>query len=106
MHETIDAAGQLVQSGCINYEKAGFRTLFCSPFEQYTQHVGKPFRVIRYMADKVLPLDEPEDMYLIEIDGQEIEAWGYEVCMHSRTDIDYLEGVTSRLQSRNLQNNR
>lgn len=67
------------------YREGQFRQFFTSPFQQYAEHVGKPFTVVREIRPLTLATDETEgedDMYLIRFeDGTEIEAFGHEVCV-------------------------
>lgn len=70
--------------GIYDYEPECFRRFFTSPFEQYHEHVGKSFIVIRRLPDAE-PAEEGspgEDMYLIQVEtGEEIQAFGHEVCL-------------------------
>jgi len=65
-----------------DYYPGVFRKYFTSPFEQYADRVGQPFTVLRSLQDEGMDGDEwVEDMYTIRFeDGEEIEAWGHEVC--------------------------
>jgi len=69
----------------LHYENDQFRQFFTSPFDQYAEHVGKAFTVIKKTQEFKNATDHEEgkeDMYLIRFeDGTEIEAFGHEVCI-------------------------
>ena len=69
----------------LHYHEGQFRQFFTSPFEQYAEHIGKPFTVVKETRPGKPETDESEaedDMYLIRFeDGTEIEAFGHEVCV-------------------------
>ena len=67
------------------YEPGCFRQFFTTPFEQYAEHIGKPFHVLRQTqkgAAETKNHEAKEDMYQIQFeDGTTIDAWGHEVCI-------------------------
>lgn len=68
-----------------DYKDGVFRRFFTSPFEQFAQHVGKPFVVVKQTRALKLATDDEcgeDDMYFIRFDdGVMIEAFGHEVCV-------------------------
>ncbi len=54
---------------------------FKSPFDQYKEHNGKEFEVIRPLTDKEIgDKDEVGEMYLIKLEtGEEIQAFPEEI---------------------------
>jgi hypothetical protein len=73
-----------------DYTPGVFRKYFTSPYQQYAQHVGRPFTVVKRQPDAEGP-DEgttADDMYLIRFEGDalEITAWGHEVCQLIRAN--------------------
>jgi hypothetical protein len=69
----------------LDYDDTKFRGFFTSPFDQYAEHIGKPFTVVRQIRPLKLATDEEEgedDMYEIRFeDGTTIEVFGHEVCI-------------------------
>ncbi len=66
-----------------DYKPGVFRSFFTTPFEQYKEHLGEHFTVVKQLPDSEAEEGgQGEDMYLIRFDdGTEIEAWGHEVCV-------------------------
>lgn len=63
-----------------HYKDSEFRKFFTTPFDQYKQYVGKPFEVVMKTNDVKFEPDD-EDTYIIRFeDGEEINAFGHEVC--------------------------
>lgn len=65
-----------------SYVPGHFRKYFTSPFQQHIEQIGLPFTVVKQLPNAEDPDGgDGEEMYLIKFeDGQEIEAWGHEVC--------------------------
>lgn len=82
MQDTVEKAIEDRKIYSFDYKVGEFRQFFTTPFEQYSEHVGKPFQVVRRLPDAESVDDVPgEDMYLIRFeDGTEIESWGHECC--------------------------
>jgi hypothetical protein len=83
--DTPDKAKQDAALTSLDYKHGEFRKYFTSPYDQYKEHIGKAFTVIRQTQSLKLATDEEEgkdDMYLIKLEtGEEIEAFGHEVCV-------------------------
>lgn len=82
----VDSPHKALQDAALtnlDYTPEIFRKFFTSPFEQYRDRVGQRFTVINRVEDAESVDGGPgEDMYLIRFkDGEEIIAWGHEVCV-------------------------
>jgi hypothetical protein len=65
------------------YYAGKFRKFFTSPYQQYEEYVGSPFKVLG--IDKQGTKDAGETLYRIQLkNGMKITAWGLEVCKPNR----------------------
>jgi hypothetical protein len=82
--DTSEQAKRDASLTVLDYDDARFRKFFTTPFEQYKEHVGKAFVVVKQTRPLKLATeteDGEDDMYLIKLEtGEEIEAFGHEVC--------------------------
>jgi hypothetical protein len=93
-HWVPDTAEEAIKDAKITdlfYYEDCFRSYFTSPYNQYDEHIGKPFKVLGHdteaeaEAEADADLEHPEDMYKIQFeDGTIITAWGHEVCILDR----------------------
>lgn len=85
MQDSKELAIRDAQIRNFEYTPGVFRQYFTSPFNQYEDYVGKPFkvlRIIRPLTPSTENSDGEDDMYSIEFTdcGTKIDAYGHEVC--------------------------
>lgn len=84
MQRKTDSPEQALSDASITqleYNPDIFRTYFTSPFDQYKHRIGQAFVVLGHDTESEKDLEQFENMYRIRFeDGEEITAWGHEVC--------------------------
>ena len=68
---------------CFNfYEQTGFSKTFHSPYDEYGEHNGKPFKVLRRATEGEVDL-EAMPVWVVEFEGEPEPCWCYpeEICV-------------------------
>lgn len=85
MIDSTQQAQRDAKISSFDYQEGVFRQFFTTPFEQYAEHIGKQFEVVKQTRpgqDETDKQEAEDDMYLIRfLDGLEIDTFGHEVCV-------------------------
>lgn len=69
----------------LEYHEGVFRQFFTTPYSENSEHVGKPFKVLRQVRPSKWGTkndEDEDDMYEIQFeDGTKIQVYGHEVCV-------------------------
>lgn len=86
--DTVEDAHADRKVSVYDYEPDSFRRFFTTPFDEFAERIGEPFTVIGHETEDERSMANDgafEDLYRIRFaDGQEISAYGHEVCVLNR----------------------